>query len=348
MGDQQQSSDSIPSSMDEGAILKLVQEHFDGLIAEDAQFFQNDGAPMTPPTAGAQRVVSSDMIVEDIDFSLRLAQTAYPDQAFFAGHRAMMQNLSDLASMGAMPVGFVWSLALPGRWLESEQSILRSFLKGAAHGCAENGLQLYGGDLSGTLGPMVGSVTVWGDVSGIPLSRTGAKPGHEIWISGPLGASAHGLALLQKGDGEKHPAIDRHLSGQCRLELGAALVGKASACIDVSDGFARDLHRICRASQVGAKLPHIDRLVDPMAGKGQEALQRALYGGEDYELIFTLEPGRMAPQTMEGAIQIGFIEESCSILYPDRNGIHTELADRGYDHFAVESSENLQPKSKKT
>ena len=317
---------------DEAAIIADVKRAFGGLVAPGAYDFADDAA-MIPPVLGARsRVITTDVVVEGVDFDRAL----YP--SVYAGFRALAQNLSDVAAMGAFPIGFVWSLAIPPAWLDDAALPLADFVRGAAILAKLRTVPLFGGDLSSTSGPLVCSITAWGDVDGVPVRRAGANAGDDVYASAPLGASARGLAILRAAPPRDRPGpVDlrafeawlRALPGdeaRCvRAHLsplpadGREMAGVATACIDVSDGLALDAHRLARASGVRIDLDALDDAVAPGAARDD-----ALFGGEDYALLFTVPKGARA----EG-LRIGRVVDGEGVW--DRGA---RVIPRGFDHFA--------------
>lgn len=311
----------------EESLVRALQGLF--FVAPGALSLQDDAA-LLPHVPGRQRVVTTDVVVEGVDFDRAL----YP--ALYAGMRAMTQNLSDLGAMGAAPLGFVWSLALPASWTEDE---ILDFARGAAVPAKLLRCALYGGDLSRTAGPLVCSITAFGDVEGAPLLRSGARPGDDVWLSAPLGASAAGLRRLRQGDAPRDAAAFRAwLQGLPELEAravrahlqpalpdGTRLVGHANACMDVSDGLSLDAHRLAVASGVRLDLDALDAGRDPAA-----TLEDALAGGEDWALLFT---ARGAPPL--DAVRIGRVQAAAR---PDDVGVWASgqrLTPRGWQHFGA-------------
>ena len=272
-------------SLTESQVIDLIKNIFRPILAPGAKNLLDDGAELPPCPPGHTRVMSLDAFQEHNDFKMGL------EPLESAGHRAIIQNLSDLAAMGAKPVGFLWSLEIPPLWLENQALYLKRFCEGAFKTAQENNLEFYGGDLSAAQNFSC-AITVLGDVLGKPLGRQGAQPGDKIYVSRKLGVSAG-----------------------AELKLGQQLVGVARACMDISDGLAKDLARLCAASGVGAHLHTVPN--HPQATREQ-----ALYGGEDYALLFT------APQSQVG-IEIGTITKAPQILL--KNKI---LKPGGYDHFS--------------
>ncbi|MCP4500705.1 MAG: thiamine-phosphate kinase [Deltaproteobacteria bacterium] len=299
--------------MKESDLLAIIRDKFAVTLPAGAHGFSDDVAHLPPSDAGKVRVVTCDMIVEEKDFSLTLSS------AKSAGHRAVVQNLSDLASAGAVPVGLLWSLALPDSWLKNGAEVLKDFLEGAADVAAVEKVPLFGGDLSSTPGPMVASITAFGDVQGTPLLRSEAQAGDQIWLSRWVGGSACGLRKLLQGQ-RRHPCVRVHEFPTAELEFGQELVGIATSCMDVSDGLAKDLHRLCRASQLGARLYEDSSFAHPEA-----TLEDALFGGEDYALLFTLARDTSPSR----GILLGVMKAEKGVV----DGDGQILPDQGYDHF---------------
>jgi len=341
-------------SFNEARVIDVIRDVFAPILAEGARGLKDDGAWLPPCPRGHTRVVSLDAIQEERDFSTRLAPLKT------AGFRAIVQNLSDLAAMGAKPVGFVWHLAIPKRWLKQNARCLKEFCEGALAAClplppsgrgikgegVPPPLQFYGGDLSLSDDKFSCAVTIFGDVNGKPLTRQGARAGDILCISHPVGESALGLQILQAaakkrknlGDEaafekflqtlsiEEQAAVLRHTHPKAELDLGAALVDVATACVDISDGLAKDLHHLCGASQVGATL-------------GASFSSKSLTSGEEYALLFTL-PNEKALQKLQkkfgesGILPIGQITKHVGKIRAKHGNKLRRLAENGYDHFS--------------
>lgn len=271
---------------DEAARIACVRNAFraaGGLLAEPCA---NDATGLPPVPPGHARVISTDAVSEGHDFARGLG----PLES--AGHRAVCQNLSDLAACGARPVGFTWSLDVPDTWTPAD---LAAFAAGAGALSGRHGLPLLNGDIGATRGAFRASLTVLGDVAGSPLARHTARAGDLICVSGALGGSAaglaEGLAALARGEEPAGTrALAKHLWPAPALTLGQALVGVATAAMDVSDGLGLDLHRLLDASDLGCTLDTWHRAIDPV-NRGLAAdtrRARTLAGGEDARLLFTL------------------------------------------------------------
>ncbi|HEX7165980.1 MAG TPA: thiamine-phosphate kinase [Acidimicrobiales bacterium] len=243
-----------------------------------------DDCAVVEPPAG-RLLLAADAIVEGVDFE----QPYAPGEV---GYRAVLVNASDIAAMGGRPLHVLVSILAPAG------VDVRALLDGVADGVRAHGCEVAGGDLSGTSGPLVASVAITGTVDdgGAPVLRSGARAGDGVFVTGPLGAAA--------AAGYRFGPTWRPLA---RVAEGtAARLAGATAMIDVSDGFAADLGHLCDASGVGVVLHDV-----PIAAGATE--EQALGGGEDYELLFTLPPGAVAPS---GSIAVGTIVEDRSARPP--------------------------------
>ena len=280
----------------------------------------DDGAVLAPDTA-QQQVQVIDTLVEGVHFP---HDTDPSDIAY----RAVAVNLSDIAAMGARPRWMTLALTLPNvdeQWVES-------FAAGLFEAADEFDVALVGGDTTAGLAVVV-TVSITGDVRpGAALLRSGAEPGDGIYVTGTLGDAAAGLHLLQCGE-SNDVLVQRFLRPTARVETGAALVGKATAAIDISDGLAGDLRKLLAASGVGGEI-QIDRL--PMsdalrkAASTEQQNQWALCGGDDYELCFTAKEEAMTDT--RGVTQIGRITQSACLNFT-LNGDVVEINDSGYRHL---------------
>ncbi|HEX9860290.1 MAG TPA: thiamine-phosphate kinase [Nitrospirota bacterium] len=317
----------------------------------------DDAASFVP--GKGQILASADMMVEGVHFDLGYA--GFAD----LGYKALASNLSDIAAMGGTPRYCMVSVALTGR--EDVKDIEALYL-GMEEAAAPHGVRLIGGDTVGSPGPVVVSVTILGEAGPKgPVRRSTAKPGDDIYVTGTLGDSAAGLALLQagrwgkvagkggaaggRGQGGKSAdsgyasyLVSRHLRPRARVEAGMLLgaAGFATSMIDVSDGFSSDLGHILEGSGAGAeveeaRLPVSDALVSVYGRK--KAVSLALSGGEDYELVFTARPGhgkRVAAifdNTGAGITVVGRITGQKGAYLLSAGGARKPLLPRGYEHF---------------
>ncbi|MGB0732623.1 MAG: thiamine-phosphate kinase [Pontibacterium sp.] len=282
-----------------------------------------------PPNT--QLAVSIDTLVEGTHF---LSETA-PEQL---ASRLIGAAASDLAAMGATPAWLTLSLCLP----DADENWLAAFAQRLHEECRTLGLHLVGGDT--TKGPLVLTAQVHGYVAQQQaLTRHGAREGDYICVSGTLGDSRAGLAIqLNELDShsiapvDKDYLLNRFFRPTPRIALGQALVSKANACIDISDGLLADLTHILSASDLGAQLdlsqlPISSSLVASVSDV-QTRQAWALSGGEDFELCFTLPKSMATPQFLNALpTPVTIIGEVCREL-----GIHTAqpLPDCfGFDHF---------------
>lgn len=304
--------------------------------APDGMLGVGDDCALLPTTPGMRLAVSADLLVEGRHF--------FPDVAPDAlGHKSLAVNLSDLAAMGARPLGCLLSLSLP----RVDPDWLAAF-SGAFHALADQaGCPLVGGDTVRSADGITIGVTVMGQVApDQALRRDAAQQGDDIWVSGELGAADVALQLLQ---GRLAP--DAGLLAQTRqalewpqpqLALGQALAGLAHAAIDISDGLAQDLGHILAASRCGAQL-HVDALPIAPALLGLPAQVRrdaALSGGDVYQLCFTAAAAD-ADAVMAGAqragvrvTRVGRIVQAPGLRILDAAGDCLSLRQHGFDHFS--------------
>lgn len=304
------------------------------LAREDVRLGIGDDAAVLAVPAGQQLAVAIDTLVEGVHFP---HGTASRD----IGWKALAVNLSDLAAMGAVPAWALLALTLP----QGDAAIVDGLADGFAELAREHGVALVGGDT--TRGPFCLSVAVHGFVPpGQAMTRSGARAGDVLFVTGSLGSAAGGLQLLQgrvpfDANDEAHCTLRERLDRPTpRVRAGVALRGHASACIDVSDGLLADLGHICTASGVGAELD-LDALPLATALPGvfgvDVARELALTGGDDYELCFTVPPASVdAMQAALAAVgahatRIGAMVEGQGVRAI--NGAPLAAMRRGWDHF---------------
>ena len=293
-----------------------------------------DDCALLDVPAGETLAISTDMLVEGRHFF----EGTDPEAL---GHKALAVNLSDLAAMGAAPLGFSLALALPA----ADAGWLEGFARGLFALAEAHGAQLIGGDT--TKGPLTLCITVYGSLpADAALRRDAARPGDEIWVSGTLGDARLGLEALQ---GKRlldrtllRPASTRLHRTEPRVGLGLALRGIAHAAIDVSDGLMGDLAHILELSRVGAVID-ADALPCGEALSTQEpALRRefALNGGDDYELCFTAPPHQA--DAVQAAAQaagvrvtrVGRIVDGSGLQVTDGDGQVLDIPGHSFDHFS--------------
>jgi len=300
-----------------------------------------DDCALLQPAGNMELAISTDLLVEGRHFF----PGADPEAL---GHKALAVNLSDLAAMGATPVGFTLALAMPvidTDWLDAFSTGL--FALADMHGCT-----LIGGDT--TKGPLTICITVFGEVAqGSALRRDKAVPGDDIWVSGSLGDARLALAALRNElvNGLRLALSPEQLKQalHClhrptpRLALGIALRGAAHAAIDISDGLGGDLGHILERSNCGATI-NIDALpVGPALQMQSMAVRRAwsLSGGDDYELCFTAPPqhrtaiAAVGLSTDTALSRIGAITSGTGLKLVDAQGAELAMPFSSFDHFHI-------------
>ncbi len=295
-----------------------------------------DDAALARVPSGREIVMTTDLSIEGVHFSTRL----YTPETI--GYRAIARSLSDIAAMGAVPKYALVALALSKR---ASRRWVESLYEGMWRLARRYRVGILGGDTARYSGKTLLDVAVIGEVArGKALLRSGAKPGDRLFVAGTLGLSAWGLELLKARarKGMAHEALRAHLypEPQCGLGRYLAKEGLASAAIDVSDGLSTDLHRLCEASGVGARLWE-SRIPRPQAsanGRLQaRLLQFALHGGEDYRLLFTSSAAkvRRIPSSFQGIRihQIGEVFAPRKIVLMHEDGAEQLIIPQGYDHF---------------
>jgi len=198
------------------------------------------------------------------------------------GWKVVAANASDINAMGGNPTWAVLAIALP-RPLDREW--VTNFAQGMGKALNTWNIQLIGGDTTASPGPRMASLTLGGDAPA-PVGRNGAQVGDDVWVSGTLGGAAAGFCRADAPPG----AQEKLRRPQPPIGLGPALVGTASAMMDISDGLSQDLPRLCSASGVGAEIDVQKIPVDAALTGMVDALDCALGFGEDYELLFTAPP----------------------------------------------------------
>ncbi len=308
-----------------------------------------DDAAVIAPARGRQLVLTTDLLVEDVHFDPRTASLKE------IGYKAAIANLSDIAAMGARPEYALVSIALPASW--TAPHVLRLY-RGMMAACRPHKVALIGGDTSSSPHRLFLSLTVTGSVSaGDALLRSGARVGDLLYVTGTLGDSLAGLALLSRKrqqragrsmtSSERRFLIERHRRPVAQVRLGLVLSrGRlASAAIDLSDGLSGDLHHLCEQSRVGAEisaasLPLSRALRAYARASKSDPVALALQGGEDYELLFTVSPAkqralqRMARRAGIRLTCIGVIRpKAFGVRLRDTTGRLRRLPVTSYAHF---------------
>lgn len=309
-----------------------------------------DDAAVLAPVRNERLVVTTDALVDGVHFS-----RAYSTPADI-GHKALAVNLSDLAAMGATPRWALLSLVLPGSWPVAD---VEELVDGMAALAGRFGVSIVGGNITRTEGPCVVDVTAGGEVRPRQvLTRSGAKAGHDIYVSGTIGAAAAGLEMLGRGAGIREQGsgigdqgsgcVARHRRPEPRLRLGMALgrARAATAAMDLSDGLADALRQVATASAVGIRIDADLLPIDPGArewwtSRGIDPVIAALKGGDDYELLFTAPAKRgtlrsvMRHITDPPLTKIGVMTKHPGEFVMTRAG-KEETIPAGFEHFRAE------------
>jgi len=323
---------------------RLIDRYFRPLARHPGAFGLIDDAATYTPPPGQDLVLTVDAIVAGVHFFS-------DDPPESIARKALRVNLSDLAAKGAAPAGFLLTMALPKT---TDEVWLADFAQGLAADIAAFGCPLFGGDTVSTPGPATISVTAFGRLpEGTAVRRRGAKPGDSIVVSGAIGDAVLGLALRgrdadAKGwpldDDERLFLIDRYLRPRPRLELAETIRLSASAAMDVSDGLAGDLAKLCAASGVDAV---VDLAAVPLSVAARVVLsahpaliERLITGGDDYEILATVSPDNFAALQEAGeaagvpVTRIGEVKEGTGqALFLDPDGKVLDLAQTSFSHF---------------
>ncbi|MBM3362473.1 MAG: thiamine-phosphate kinase [Betaproteobacteria bacterium] len=298
-----------------------------------------DDCALIEPKPGTQMAISCDMLVAGRHFLDNVAPRKL-------GHKALAVNLSDLAACGAKPLAFTLALSLPSL----DEGWLAEFSTGLMRLADAHDCELIGGDT--TAGPLNLCITVFGEVQGSALLRSGARAGDDLYVSGHLGDARLALRALT---GRLHlpPDLltqtrDRLEQPEPRIALGLALRGWASAAIDLSDGLAGDLGHMLKASGVGATLegPTLTGLLQAQShpqwsqiSPPVQALDEVLAGGDDYELAFTAPPAlrdridQAAKSSQTPVTRIGRIDTQTGLRLIDAEGRTQPVTQLSFDHF---------------
>ena len=275
---------------------------------------------------GHEALVTTDFSLEDVHFR----RTWHPPGS--VGHRCLARGLSDIAAMGGTPHAAFLSLALPP---ELPQDWVEGFISGFLKLARRHKVTLAGGDTAQSPQSVLADIVVVGSLpQGTAVLRSGARPGDSIYVTGRLGESVASLQWLRDGKKLRPSSRSRHFHPEPRLLVGHFLRENklASAMIDISDGLSTDLGHLCEESGVGA-------IVDAGALPtlpGEQGLQFALHGGDDYELLFTARPSRRIPPKIAGVTltRIGEIIRGKRMNLVRPYGATEDLQPRGWEHFA--------------
>ena len=328
----------------ESAESRLIARYFKPLAKHPGAFGLNDDAAAIAPPAGHDLVLKTDGLIGGVHF-------LPDDPADGVARKALRVNLSDLAAKGASPLGFMLAIALPTGFSESW---LAEFARGLGEDADAYKCPLLGGDTDRTPGPISISISAFGTVPhGTMVRRAGATAGDRVFVTGTIGDAALGLKVrldaaiadARKLDGAmRDHLVSRYRLPQPRMALAETVRANAAAAMDVSDGLAGDLAKLCRASKVSAEID-VSRV--PLSPGARQALaadpaltEPILTGGEDYEIL-----GAMAPDCIEefraaagrngvAVTDIGrMVEGDRPPHFLDRAGRPLKFARPAYSHF---------------
>ena len=305
-----------------------IARYFAPLAGPEALGLADDAAVWAPPH-GHEAVLTVDQMIEGVHF--------LPDDPVeHVACKLLRRNLSDLAAMGAQPIGYLLTFAVPR---ETPEAWFAAFAKGLAMDQAEYGVRLFGGDSASTSGPISLTATLIGIVAiGEALRRSGAKAGDALYVTGTVGDAVLGLEAARGNLADPTGYLTaRRLLPSPRV--GLRLANIAHAVIDVSDGLAQDLGHICRASRLDAEIiAHDVPLSDAARAAGPEWLELRLTGGDDYELLIAApESAEIALRAACGAVpltRIGqFMQGAAEVRVLGEDGTSLRFEQAGWSHF---------------
>lgn len=316
----------------EFGLIRLISEN---ALADPAsvEVAIGDDAAAFWPVPGRLQLLTTDMLVAGVHFELAWIT---PWQL---GYKALAVNISDIAAMGGQPRQATVSLALPPN---ISVEFIQELYEGLKHIARIYQVNIVGGDTVSTPGPLSINITLTGDVEPQFLcKRSGAKPGDVVVVSGCLGNAAAGLKLLQTGLASTATLLSKaQLTPIPQVRLGqAAVAAGATAMNDVSDGLASEVHEIAAASQVGMRIyaeqiPLSSELISLADSYEIHPLEWALYGGEDYQLVFTMMP-QQAKQFVSSeptCAIVGEVTAEPMVVLVTAGNVSRLLA-KGYNHF---------------
>jgi thiamine-monophosphate kinase len=321
---------------------RLIARHFRPLAKHPGALGLADDAAVLTPPPGCDLVLTTDGIIAGVH--------VFPDSPADAiARRALRVNLSDLAAKGAKPVGFLLAVALPAG---TTDEWVAEFARGLSEDAEHYGCPLLGGDTDHTAGLLSISITAFGTLpTGTMVRRNGARPGDTLFVTGTVGDAALGLMLRKDAQAggsltaaQRSHLLTRYLQPEPRNALAETVRTYASAALDISDGLAGDLAKLCRASGVTAD---IDAARVPLADAARALiasepalLERVLTGGDDYEILATVPAGKVesfragaraagVAVTEIGQVAVG--EALPQFIGPDRRPLTFERT--SYSHF---------------
>jgi thiamine-monophosphate kinase len=320
----------------------LIARYFRPLATDPGAFGLSDDAAVLK-ALGQDIIVTTDAIVEGVHFL-----SDDPPQTI--AKKALRVNLSDLAAKGATPAGFALTLALR----QVDENWLAAFARGLGEDTSAFTCPLLGGDTVSTPGPLMISITAFGRVpEGKMIHRSGARPGDHVVVTGTIGDAALGLDILRKGKvatalandaASRDVLVGRYRMPEPRNALASAIRAHAHAAMDVSDGLAGDLAKLCAASTVSATIElaaiPLSKGASTALTAGAASLSEIVSGGDDYEILCTVAPDALKPfveaaRTSGVAVnRIGtVVAGKAAPKFLDAKGAELALTRRSYSHF---------------
>lgn len=307
-----------------------------------------DDCAVLPKNKTHDMLITSDLIVEDIDFR---RSWMIPE---FLGHKALAVSISDIAAMGGKPLYSMLSIGIPEDVWTTD--FVDEFYEGYFKLARPFGVELIGGDVSKTPDKIVIDSTVIGEVErNKAVMRTGAKVGDLIFVTGELGGASAGLKLLEEGisfetaktwqkqliSKQVKPSpfliISEKLNFSKFVNYSLLINRSATSMIDISDGLSSDIEHICKASKVGAKLFKekipLHKRLRGVTNNFEEQLDIALNGGEDFELLFTVNPKNIFDKNFDSFFYIGEVTANVGNIELISDTKTTILQPKGYQHF---------------
>ncbi len=317
---------------------ELIDRYFKPLATDPGAFGLTDDTALYRQRPGDDLVLTTDMIAAGIHFFA-------DDPPEAVAKKALRVNLSDLAAKGAVPFGYLLSLALPKAWTERW---VAGFVKGLKDDQARYEVALLGGDTIRASGGATVSITALGRIpKGQMVTRGGARAGDAVFVSGTIGDAALGLALrlgkIEAGQGGRH-LRDRYLHPQPRTALAPVIRRHATSSLDVSDGLVGDLAHVCDVSGVGAEVELALVPLSPAARRlltaDRSLLRTILTGGDDYEILATVSDSAASLFTSEAreagvpVTRIGrIVDGQGPPVVRDASGRPIKLRHEGHVHF---------------
>ncbi len=326
----------------ESAEDRLIARYFRPLAtAPGALGLGDDAAVLTPPP-GCDLVLKTDGVIAGVHF--------FPDDPPDGiGRKALRMNLSDLAAKGAKPIGFLLSVALPAA---TDEAWIAAFAAGLGDDAARYGCPLFGGDTDHTPGPTSVSIAAFGAVPhGKMVRRSTAKVGDCVVVTGTIGDAALGVKLRRDRNLAQSWRLTeamsahlewRYLLPEPRNALAEAVLHHAAAAMDVSDGLAGDLAKLCRASAVAAEIDvarvPLSEAVRAAVAADPGLIDTVLTGGDDYEIVLTLPPEKLpafraaAHEAGVAVTEIGYVQAGDGARFM-RDGKALAFVRASYSHF---------------